>query len=145
MAKNEYVIYQCIGKDKNGNRLERIFKLPSFWGCELISVALTTLSKDSISKIEIENNGFGYCFDLSNKTSANGLEFRELEDTNIYVTLFDINLNSTYFECKKMGVDIVKSTITRTTPIIVSCNDFENPEKEIKMFFNLNRESFMFD
>jgi hypothetical protein len=47
--------------------------------------------------------------------------------------------------CKKIGVDTVKNIITRTTPIVVSCNYYDEAIKEMRMFFNFNREMFMFD
>ena len=53
--------------------------------------------------------------------------------------------NKTYFKCKKIGIDIVKNTITRTTPIIISCNDIEDSEKRIRMFFTIAKEAFMYD
>ena len=51
----------------------------------------------------------------------------------------------TTFECKKIGIDIVEKTITRTTPIVISCNHFDNPLKEMRLTFSLNREIFMYD
>lgn len=144
MAKNEYVIYQCIGKNKEGKKLERIFKLPSFWTYELLGIALATLSDDVI-KIEVMNEGCGYTFGFYDKASSFGPEFRDLIDTDLEFTLYDINKNSTHFICKKIGSDNVKNNITRTTPIVISCNDIIDYEKRTRILFNLEREKFMFD
>lgn len=49
------------------------------------------------------------------------------------------------FECKKIGVDTAKNNITRVTPIVVSCNYHENAEKEMRLYFTLTKEQFMYN
>lgn len=38
MAKNNYYIYQCIAERNDGTKLERIFKVASFWNCEMLAI-----------------------------------------------------------------------------------------------------------
>ena len=144
MAKNEYVIYQCLGETSEGKKLERIFKLPSFWASELLGVALTTLS-DNIVEITIINENAGYKFSFSEKTYGYGAELRDLEDSSLEFILKDINNKTIHFKCKKIGIDKVKNTITRTTPIIVSCNDVKDAENRVRMLFNIQKELFIYD
>ena len=137
MARNKFFIYQC--KQINGTS-ERIFKLPSFWNYEMIGIALAALEYN-VPQIEVENDGTSFIFDSWNRIYQCGLEFQELEDTNIIVTLM---MNEEYkkFECKKIGEDTANSNITKKLPIIVSCNDLKDYEKVLRCNYTPYKEYF---
>ena len=129
MPRNQFYIYQC--KDKN-LKSERIIKLPSFWAYETIAVALASFEFD-VKGVYIKNDGMGYYSDCNNKIYG-GLSFAELEDTNITIELIFRDGNKKIFECKKIGIDIAKSNITKKLPVVVSCNDVKEPEKAMRLY-----------
>ena len=141
MARNQYVIYQCISELKN-NKLEAIIKLPSLWSYEKLAIALATLDNET-TEIEILNEGIKDSFSINEKTYDGNLEFDELDDPTINVTLITEE-KSTTFSCKKIGVDYSNNNITRTTPIVVSCNYNRYAEKDMLRKFNMTKELFMY-
>ena len=140
MARNKFVIYQCK-EINNFKKSERIFKLPSFWIYETIGIALASL-EESVSKMEIENDCVSILFDWRNQIYGGGLEFQELEDTSITVTLIMNDGKEKIFECQKIGEDTAKSNITKKLPIIVSCNDVQDYEKVLRSNYTPYKEYF---
>ena len=140
MARNKFVIYQCK-EINNLKKSERIFKLPAFWIYETIGIALASL-EESVSKMKIENDCVSILYDWRHQIYGGGLEFQELADTSIVVTLIMSNGKEKIFECQKIGEDTANSNITKKLPIILSCNDVQDYEKVLRSNYTPYKEYF---
>lgn len=127
MKNNTYYIYHCVGERKDGTTIERIFKIPSFWFCEMLATALITASgePDEIKNFTIWVDEDSLLVDdYEYKSYGTPYIFEELEQPNMSVTINYQDGNSIKYACRKIGIDIAKNRINRLTPILVSLKGF---------------------
>lgn len=127
MAKNNYYIYQCIAEKNDGTKLERIFKVASFWNCEMLAIGLVT-SCDEPDEIKnftmwIDEDSF-LVDDEEHKSYGTPYVFEELEQPNMSITINFKDGTSLKYMCRKIGEDTVKNRINRLTPVLVSLNGY---------------------
>lgn len=128
-----FYIYQCIALRKDGTRIERIFKMPSFWNHETIAIALVTIgdAPGYITNIKIESDGQFVIIDQDENLSMDcGASFDELLVTDIKVAINYKDEISTVFNCKKIGEEVTNKKITRKTPVVISSYGYSRFTKE---------------
>ena len=133
MSNKIFYIYQCIAKRSDNTEIERIFKIPSFWNYELLSMALiTTCDSPGIVKyIEIESEGTNFIIDeYENMSIIEGMPFEELFDKDMIIKLVYEDGITTAFNCKYIGCDMVEKRITRKTPILISIHGYNRLSKK---------------
>ena len=132
MSKKTYYIYQCIATRNDGTTIERIFKIPSFWECGTISVALITScdAPDSLKDITVIVDDDNFTYDEhENKMYGGYMQFDELVNPAVIVNLNYNDGTKTQFICKKIGEDTIKNNINRKTPELISLKGYSRFDK----------------
>ena len=133
MSNKTFYIYQCIAKRNDNTEIERIFKIPSFWNYELLSMALVTTcdSPGIIKNIEIESEGVTFIIDeYEHMSLIEGLPFEELFEKDMIIKLVYDDGIVTTFNCEYIGSDTGEKRITRKTPILVSIHGYNRLTKK---------------
>ena len=126
MNKNTYYIYQCVSIRDDGSKIERFFKMPSFWSFETLMVALVTTgdSPGLITTTSIKSDYVKMNFLMGRMEWLSGYSFDANENSQIEVIINYNDGSKLIYNCTKIGIDVVEKRITRKTPIMLSATGF---------------------
>ena len=135
-ARKTFFIYRCVSQREDGSKIERIFKVQSYFNLEDLAISLVLMSDSPGRIIEIRVHAEDYesIFSETDKL-YDGVTFADLEDEkNIAVEIiYEDGMNCRYL-CEYIGTDTQSKRITRTTPICVSAHGYSR--YDIKGFLN---------